>query len=780
MQTNQRERSERHTPGPRPPAPGPHFPTPAPNPNPQPQPSRRAFFKTGLLIGFSLTDAAILPRLVAADTAPNPDPNHLDAWLRIDPDETVHVFTGKVDIGMGVQTGLIQIVAEELDVPPARIRMTMGDTATTPDQGGVGGSTSISAGAKPLRNAAATARYLLLQMASEKLATPAAQLHVRNGVITAANDSSKSVSYGTLAGASTLSENLRVSGGGFALNVEGQGTPKDPASYTVVGQSLPRVDLPPKILGHATYTTDVRVPGMLHGRVIRPAAAGATVVSIDETSVKNIRGYVKTVVKRNFVGVVADTEWAAVRAAKELKIDWSAPAARFPSDVYAHMRAAQPRVTRDLVRQGDAAAALAAASKKIEASYEWPFQAHATMGPGCAVADFHTEGITTVWTGAQKPHALQKGLAQMLAIRPEQVHVVWVQAAGSYGRAGDEDVAADAALLSQAVGKPVRLQWSRADMTAWGGKGPAAIIDLAAALDGRGAIAALQMTSRAFSGTEIIPQANTAGNLLAAQLIGMPNTTAGDEFVQWAGSTYPYAIRNVHAVGHIIAPLYTSESPMRTTHLRDPNGPAGAFASESFIDELAAAAAADPIEYRLRHTQDPRAKAVLAAAAERAKWDTRPSPKRGATGRGVALSLRGGTYVATIAEIEIDRRTGAVHVKRLVCAHDCGLIVNPDALRGTIQANLVQSLSRALKEEVTFDQAHVTSTDWNTYPVARWADIPQVEVILLNHPEIASSGAGEPSSRPTAAAVANAIFDATGARIRRAPMTPARVKEALG
>ncbi len=748
--------------------------------------SRRAFFKTsgGILIGFSLSDSGIVPQLVpqlvAADTAATPAPGRLDAWLRIGKDETIRVFTGKVDIGMGVQTVLIQVVAEELDVAPGRIQLTMGDTAATPDQGGVGGSTSISAGAKPLRNAAATARLLMLQLASARLGVPPEQLAVNNGIVSVQADASKSVSYGALAGGDGLTEALRVSGGGFAINVEGKGKPKDPASYTIVGQSLPRVDLPPKILGRATYSTDVRVPGMLHGRVIRPAGAGAKFVSVDESSVKAIPGYRQTVVKGDFVGVVAETEWGAIRAAKELKVNWSSPAASFPQDIYQHMRLSKPRVTRELTKQGDAAAAFAAAAKKVEASYEWPFQAHATMGPGCAVADVRTDGLTTIWTGAQKPHALQKGLAQMLRVPEDRVRVVWVEAAGSYGRAGDEDVAADAALLSQALGKPVRVQWSRADMTAWGGKGPAAIVDLAAALDGQGAVTALEMTSRAFSGTEIIPQANTPGNMLAAQLIGLPNTNPGDEYVQWAGSTYPYTFRNVHAVGHIMAPLYVSSSPMRTTHLRDPNGPAGTFAAESFMDELAFAAGADPIEFRLRYTEDARAKAVLKAAAERAGWDQRPAPKRSGSGRGVALALRGGTYVATIAEVDVDRRSGAVRVKRLVCAHDCGLIVNPNALRGTIQANLIQSLSRALKEEVTFDQTHVTSVDWNSYPVARWPDVPQVEVVLLNHPEIAPSGAGEPSSRPTAAAINNAIFDATGARIRRAPLTAARVKAALG
>ncbi|HXB67425.1 MAG TPA: molybdopterin cofactor-binding domain-containing protein [Candidatus Acidoferrales bacterium] len=768
--------------------------------------SRRDFFKAGggLLIGFSLTSSGVLPQLAAA----NPAPSRLDAWLRIGADGTVRVFTGKVDIGMGVQTALTQVVAEELDVAPERVHLIMGDTAATPDQGGVGGSTSISAGARPLRNAAATARLLLLQLAATRLGAPVEQLQVKNGIVSrkdAAPGSSTyaSVSYASLAGAQDLNDTLRVSGGGFAINVEGSGKPKDPATYTIVGQSLPRVDLAPKILGRAVYSTDVRVPGMLHGRVIRPAGAGAALQSVDESAVKAIPGYVKTVVKGNFVGVLAENEWAAIRAAKELKVTWGSPAAAFPSDVYAHMRAAKPIATRQLTAQGDAAAlsraALSGAAKKLEASYEWPFQSHATMGPGCAVADVKgadgkTDRVTTVWTGAQKPHALQKGLAQMLRVPEDQVRVVWVEAAGSYGRAGDEDVAADAALLSQAAGKPVRVQWSRADMTAWGGKGPAAIVDLAAALDAQGAVTALELTSRAFSGTEIIPQPNTAGNMLAAQLIGMPNTNPGEEYVQWGGSTYAYTIPNVHVTGHIIAPLYESQSPLRTTHLRDPNGPAGTFAAESFMDELAAAAGADPIEFRLRHTADPRAHAVLRAAAERARWDTRPSPKRGGSGpredkgagtsvsigRGIALALRAGTYVATVAEVEVDTRTGVVRVKRLVCAHDCGLIVNPGALRGTIQANLIQSLGRTLKEEVTFDQTHVTSVDWNTYPVARWSDIPEVEVILLNHPEIAPSGAGEPSSRPTPAAINNAIFDATGVRLRCVPLTPDRVKAALG
>ena len=748
--------------------------------------TRRSFLKAGggLLIGFSLADSRVMPRLMAADAMANPSPARLDAWLRVGTDGGIRVVTGKDDIGMGVQTSLGQVVAEELDVAFHRVQLVMGDTAETPDQGGVGGSTSIAAGAKPLRNAAATARLMLLQMASTKLGAPVDQLEVKDGVVSVKSDASRNISYASLAGGTDLNEALHVTGGGFALNVTGPGKPKDPASYTVVGKSIPRVDLAPKILGHAKYSTDVRVLGMLHGRVIRPAGAGATYMSFDDTAAKQIPGYLQTVVKRDFVGVVAETEWGAVRAAEAVKVNWSAPAASFPNDVYQHMRSVQPKATREQPAKGDAAAALAGASKKIQASYEWPFQAHATMGPGCAVADVRTDGVTTVWSGAQKPHALQQGLAQMLGVPADRVRVIWVEAAGTYGRAGDEDVAADAVLLSQAVGKPVRVEWSRADMTAWGGKGPAVIVDLTAGLDAQGEITAVQLESRAFSGTEILPQPNSAGNMLAAQLIGMPNTTGGNEFVGWGGDTYPYTVPNVRSVGHIIAPLYVSSSPMRTMHLRDPNGPAGTFAGESFMDEIAAAQHVDPIEFRLRYTDDPRAKEALEAAAKKANWESRPSPKSHgsgniATGRGIALALRGGTYVATVAEVEVNRHTGAVRVRKLTCAHDCGLIVNPEALRGTIQANLVQSTSRALMEEVTFDRTNVTSVDWKTYRVAHWADVPQVEVILLNHPEHPPTGAGEPSSRPTAAAINNAIFDAIGVRIRRAPFTPARIKSAL-
>ncbi len=759
--------------------------------------SRREFVKDagGLLIGFSLADSAVLPRVLAAaagETLTAPSPSRLDSWLRIDKEGLVHVFTGKPEIGMGVSTAYAQIVAEELDVPFSHVELVMGDTASTANQGGVGGSTSIMLGSKPLRNAAANARYMLVQMASRRLGVPVEELEVKEGVVyvkgRSNGDASKSVSYAELAGGGDLNEALKVSGNGFSLNVEGPAKPKDPSMYTIVGKPVPREDLPPKILGHYKYVTDVRVPGMLHGRVIRPSGVGAKFVSVDENSAKAIPGFVKTIVKGNFVGVVAENEWAAIQSANALKIAWTEPKQAFPEQnkLYSYMRSTAPKASKETLRSGDTSAALSNAAKKVEASYEFPFQSHATMGPGCAVADVHTDGITTVWSGGQKPHELQKGFAELLRVPVDTVRVVWVEDAGSYGRPGFEDAAADAVLLSEAAGKPVRVQWMREDMTAWGTKGPAVLCDLAAALDAQGEATALQFTSRAFSGGETLFRPSDAGNYLGAQLTGIPNTSGIDEFAQWGAETAPYSFQNILATSHVVPAFYDTASPLRTTHLRDPEGPATSFATESFMDEIAAAAGADPLEFRLKHLEEPRAKAVLTAAAQKAGWETRPSPKKAsaggeiATGRGIGLSTRNGTYVGTVAEVEVNRKTGAVRVTRFVCAHDCGLIINPEALRTTIEANLIQSLGRSLKEEVTFDRSNVTSVDWITYPVARASDVPdRVDVVLINHPELPSSGAGEPSSRPTAAAIANAIFDATGARVRQAPLTPARVKSVL-
>ncbi len=706
--------------------------------------SRRQFVKDagGLLIGFSLGNPATFPRMIGIPSPPEtvhtPPAASLDSWLRIERDETIRVFTGKTDIGMGVQTALIQIVAEELDVAPQSVSFVMGDTGTTVDQGGVGGSTSVMLGSKPLRNAAATARFLLLRLASSRFDVPVEQLQVKNGIVSVRGDAGKSVAYGILVAESELKDELTVSGQGFGLNVEGLGSPKAPA--------------------------------------------------VDETSIKSIPGLIRIVVRGNFVGVVAESEWSAVRVAEALKITWTKPAPAFPkqNELYRYMRITPAKASKGGTTSGDAVTALAGATQLVEATYEWPFQSHATMGPGCAVADVRLDGVTTIWSGCQKPHALRKGIADLLKLPVDAVQVNWVEDAGSYGRPGFEDTAADAAVLSQSIGKPVRVQWMRSDMSGWGTKGPAVTCDLCAGLDAHGRVTGFEFTSRAFSGGETFYHPDTAGNFLAAQLMGVPNTTGKDEFAEFGEHSASYKFPNIRAIAHVVPALYPSASPLRTTHLRDPEGPAVTFAVESFLDEVAAATRVDPIDFRIAYLDDPRAKAALASVAERASWDRRPSPKSNSgtgdivTGRGIAFGTRRGTYVATVAEVEVNRRTGTVWVRRLVCAHDCGLIVNPDGLRGTIEANLIQSMSRSLKEEVTFNRENVTSVDWQTYPVARSLDIPeQVDIVLLNHPELPAAGAGEPASRPTAASIANAIFDATGARVRQAPLTPSRVKAAL-
>lgn len=762
--------------------------------------SRRDFVKSagGLLIGFSMTSPlagtlagqAVAAQAPAAPAPVGPPLAKIDSWLRIAPSGTVTVCTGKVEIGMGVNVALSQIVAEELGVPFDRVEMIMGDTSATPDQGGVGASNSIASGGAALRNIAATVRGLLLQAASKRLDTPVEQLVVKDGVVASTTQPSRSVTYGELVRDANLAEDLKVTGSGFSLNVQGSGKPKSPADYTIVGTSVRRTDIAEKVMGRFKYVTDVRVPDMLHGRVIRPPAAGAQVVSVDDAAAKSIAGFVQTVVKSNFVGVVASSEWGAIKASRAVKIAWSDPGDVFPeqSNLYAHMRAAQPKSTRNTAKRGDAAAAIARASKRVDASYAYPFHSHATMGPGCAVADVQMDGISTVWCGAQKPHQAQRGYAELIGVPPERLRVAWMEDSGSYGRPGFDDVGADALVLSQAVGKPVRVQWMRSDLTGWGPKGPATVFELSAGLDADGNISGVQFTSKSFSGGEINFIPNAKGNFLAAQLMGLPNTSGFDEFAEWGsggGGAAQYAIPDFLSSAHVIPSLSQTPSPLAGTHIRDPNGPSTSFAVESFMDELAAAAGVDPLQFRTKYLTDERAKAVLAAAAEKFGWDARPSPRNAsrsgvARGRGLALGIRGGTYVGNVAEVEVDRRSGTVRVVRYVMAHDCGLIINPLGLTQTLQANVIQTLSRTLKEEVRFSRRAVTSVDWRTYPIATLSEVPpRIDIVLVNRPDVPATGAGEAGTRALAAAVANAIFDAAGVRLRQVPFTPASVKASL-
>jgi nicotinate dehydrogenase subunit B len=741
--------------------------------------SRRRFLTAGgaVVVAFTMPGALRWAGGArAAPAGPVPDPAQLDSWLAVAADGSVTVFTGKLELGMGVFTAFAQIVAEELNVPVRAVSFVMGDTARTADQGGVGGSTSISSGAVPLRLAAAGARRVLLDLAAERLGAPAGRLVVEDGVVRRTDDPSRRASYADLIGGRRFNVTVNAAGGPGA----GGGQVKSPQQYKIVGRPIPRFDIPDKATGRFTYIVDVRVPGMLHGRVIRPAGPGAKLLSVEGAD--GLPGLVKVVRKENFLGVVAGTEWEAIQAARRLKVRWSEPTVRWPAadDLYAAMWAMPARRRDVLATAGDVEGAFPTAARTFDARYAWPFQSHAMMGPACAVADVRGREAT-IWSQTQHPHQLRQGLGDLLGLPADAVRVIWVQGAGSYGRSGHDDAAADAALLSQAVGRPVRVQWMRADETGWDPKGPAIVMAGRAGVDGGGAVVAWEFVSRAVSLSGVSPSSTRAGDLLAGQLLGLRAMNGERPASLQESYTFP----NKRRIGEVV-PWVQEASPLRTSNLRAPGQPGTTFGGESFVDEVAAALRVDPVEFRLRYLQDPRGVAVIRAAAQQAGWTSRPSPRNGispsglATGRGIAYTPRGSTRLATVAEVEVNQATGQIHVTRLVTAHDCGLIINPDGLRGTIEANLIQSMSWSLKEEVRFTASGPTSVDWATYPILMAPEVPdRVEVVLINRPDLPPSGAGEPASVATAPAIANAVFDATGARLRMAPFTPERVKAAL-
>jgi CO/xanthine dehydrogenase Mo-binding subunit len=416
----------------------------------------------------------------------------------------------------------------------------------------------------------------------------------------------------------------------------------------------------------------------------------------------------------------------------------------------------------------------------VEAEYEWPFQSHAAMGPACALVEIK-DGNVTCWTGSQKSHFVQNGLAGNLGIPRDKIRVIWTTGPGSYGRNDADDCAMDCGVLAKAVGKPVRLQYMREQGTGWDPKGPASIHRARAAIDANGNVTAYEFSSKGFSRVDVNTSGNNPIDTLAGQTRGI-ELKSGDGFGVPAES---YAFDNKRTSWETIPPFLDRASPLRTSHLRDPVGPQIHFASESFMDEVAAALKVDPIEFRLRHIKDARDTALLKAAAQKFGWDTRPSPRPNQTGskvsgRGLAYAQRNGTRVAVIAEVDIDRTSGRIFAKRFVVAHDCGQIINPDGLEKCIEGNIVQGISRTLWEEVKFDNKSVTSVDWQTYPILDITETPEkIEFALIDHPELPPTGAGEPSMRPLTAAIANAIFDATGVRIRRVPFSPDRVKQAL-
>ena len=692
--------------------------------------------------------------------------DQVDSFLAIDDKGIVTLYTGKVDLGTGVNIGLAQIVAEELDVQLANVSLVTGDTALTPDQGPTYGSQSIQTGGMQIRQAAATARNALLDQAAQRLNVAKDDLAINEGVI-APKSGGAGVSYQDLIG-----------GKNFTLKVDPAAPTKSPGEYKLVGKPATRRDVPEKLTGRFTYVHDFRVPGMLHGSVIRPPALGATLQNVDESSIRDIPGFVQLVRDGNFLGVVTATEWGAVRAARELKTAWS-ESKTLPEQekLWEHVRAT--KIVKDDVTSnvGDSAAAMAASGgKKLSATYDFTIHTHGSIGPSCAVADFK-DGKLTVWTASQATHSLRKQLAKMFAMALGDVRCIYVDGAGCYGRNGHEDAAADAAMLAKAVGKPVRVQWSRADEHGWDPKGPPTLIDLRANIDASGNVTAWEsefFIPQGAAGTVDLVAATLSDKPVDGQM--SPGGIIGD-------SAIGYKFPNIKTVCHRL-----ETTPFRPSWIRTPGRMQNTFANECFLDEIAAALNADPLEFRVKHTDpdDKRGLDILDRLAKLSNWQKRPSPQKNVSGnivRGRGTSyvkyelVR--TYVGAVAEVEVDRTIGNVRVTKVYVVHDCGQIINPSGVQAQIEGNVIQTVSRTLKEEVTFDRSMVTSLDWASYPILTFPELPEIVVELIDRPTEKPWGAGEPTAAVVPSAISNAIFDATGARIRSVPFKAAKLQAIL-
>ncbi len=724
---------------------------------------RREFLKSsgGLVVSFSLLGSA---QIASAQNLPAAGKSmvkeQLDAWLAIGSNGRVTVYSGKVDLGTGVRTALAQLVAEELDVAFEQIDMVMGDTLLTIDQGQTAGSLSISNGGGTLRQASACARRALLAEAAQRLAVDVAELSVAQGVISTASGERK-LSYATL-----------VDGKPLNVKLDSKVALKSPSSHTVIGKSVPRVDIPAKLTGRFTYVHDFKLPGMLHARVVRPPGLGAKLLSVDESSVSKIKGLVKVVRKQDFLAVVCKTEWAAVKAARELKTQWTTlDTMPEKSQLYAYWRALPVSKDEPVIKTGDAVAALGSSARRIKATYDFAPHTHGSMGPACAVADFK-DGKCTVWSASQSTHSLQSELSTVLGVAKEGIRLIYLDGAGCYGRNGHEDCSGDAALVSQLAGAPVRLQWMRADEHGWDPKSPPTLVDLEGGLDAQGLPVAWRsefFLTQSNGTLEDFP-------MLAAVLSGVKRTGHYTGNIQ-KNADVLYQFPNVKTEVHRLA-----DTAFRTSHLRTPGRMQNTFANEAFFDEMASAAGADPLQWRLTYLKDARAKAVLEDVARLSKWQSRPSPAAQAAGdvargRGVAFVKYDNerTYVALVAQVEVNKRSGHIRVTDIWCSHDCGQLINPDGARNQIEGGIVQTISRTLIEELQFDRTHITSLDWASYPILRFPEVPRINISLINRPELPSWGAGEMAPTVVPAAISNAVFDAVGLRLRSVPFLPEKL-----
>ena len=771
------------------------------------QASRRTFLKASGALVISLS-AGTLPgaqafaqgAAAAAPAGPYPDPDFLqvDTWIVIHPDNTATFYVGKTDGGQGTGTAFRQMMCDELDIAYDKTRLVMGCTDITPDQGGSGGSDGVERDGLTMRRVAAEARRVLLDLGSQHLGAPVEMLAVTHATIALKSDATKKVTYAQLVGGKRF--NAALTG----RNVDaatGKAAMKPVTELRVVGQSLKRYDIPGKVDGSLKWAVDMKLPRMVHARNVRPPYAGATLQRIDESSVADVPGFIRVVSRGNYVAVICEREEQAIRAARQLKTEWKRPAtAPFPAsdDLFNYMRRATPTSQGEAQVQGDPAAALASAAHVIEAEFEVPFQGHSSIGPAHALAD-PSDGLMTIYSNDMKSYGLRLGVAKFLDMPKEKVRVVYMDGPQVYGRTAADDAGFEAAFLAKELGRPVRVQWMREEETGWDTKGPAHVFKMRGGLDDKGNVVALEYDACAADHNHL--WYNEPDTVLIAQLMGRRPANPAKGSAE--SPTSMYAIPNRRTTTRIVGLPMIWETPLRTGNLRDPNGPQVTFAFESFIDELAATAKADPVQFRLDLLEaakednvfrKARSLATVRAAAKTFGWETRPSPRARATaargnvltGRGIAYTYRSNTIAVVIAEVEVNRETGRVWAKRLVCAHDCGLVINPEGLKHTVECGMLHGLSRALWEEVTFDTENVTSVNWASYPSLRHSDTPaSVDVVLVNgdptpgRPDLAPYGAGECSHKPVIAAVANAIYDATGVRLRRAPFRSERVLAAL-
>jgi len=731
--------------------------------------TRRRFLEqaAALTVGFTL---APLARGLAQ--APSPLPGSLqknrmlDGWLRINPNGTVTAFTGKVEIGQGIVTALAQIAGDELDVDLARIEMISGDTSRTPDEGVTSGSRSIEESGSALRFACAEARALLLEAAAAKLGEPASSLRVEDGVVLAPGGGR--ATYWELTTEAMLKREATA-----------KAKPKPPSQHRLIGKSVPRRDIPAKVTGGAAYVHDMRLPGMVFGRVVRPPSPRARLISVDEKAARALPGVVAVVRDGSFLAVAAEREEQAIAAMRALRVraKWQETASLPPSGrkLFDHLRR-QPAQDSVVSEKNDAAPA---AVKTLQATFTRPFQAHAAIGPSCAVAQWQN-GKLHVWSHTQGVFPLRGELAKALKMAAADITVTHREGSGCYGHNGADDVALDAALCARATrGRPVKLQWMRDDEFRWEPYGSAMLIDLRAGLDAQGNV--VDFHNELWSHTHSTRPGESDGtNLLAAWYLKDPQRPGSARNIpQPAGggdrNAIPlYVFPRQRVINHFLP-----EMPVRVSALRTLGAYANVFAIESFMDELAAAAGLDPIEFGIRHLSDPRANAVIQAVASKAGWRPKQSGD-GRHGRGIGFAKYKNlaAYVAVVAEVEVDRATGVVKVPRAFAAADAGLIVNPDGLINQIEGGVIQSTSWTLREAISYDGTQVLTQSWADYPILHMTEVPSVDVSLIDRPEERSVGAGESAQGPTVAAIANAVANATGRRIRDLPFTAERVKAA--